>query len=186
MSVVRKFIAAGRYAWSAGLFALMAAILLGVGAGGSGAGSTALVGAGSALAGVAGARFIDLDRERRAEQRLAAESRKRDLDETRRLAYFALMSKGTRNYELAATIANAIEHHQQGAGTGEAFQYLKTLADGGPGDISVAEEWLYDQIFGIGTELGDIPDVAANELRAEGTAAVAGPEAVGADGASGA
>jgi hypothetical protein len=167
VSIVRKFIAAGRYTWSASLFALMAAVLLGVGAGGSGAASTALVGAGSALAGVAGARFIDLDRERRAEQRLAAESRKRDLDETRRLAYCALMSKGTRNYELAATIANAIEHHQQGAAFGEAFEHLKTLADGGPGDISEAEGWLYDQVFGIGEELGDIP---------EGRAGLVGPD----------
>lgn len=173
VSVVRRFIAASRYAWSSGLFALMAAVLLAVGAGGSGAASTALVGAGSALAGVAGARFIDLDRERRAEQRAVAESRKRDLDETRRLAYFALMSKGTRNYELAATVTNAIEHHQQGAEFGEAFKHLKTLADGGPGDISVAEDWIYSQIFEIGEELGDIP---------EGRAGVAGADSLGSDG----
>jgi hypothetical protein len=72
-----------------------------------------MVGAGCALAGAASARFIDLDRERRTEVRRSEEDRKRDLDETRRLAYVALMSKGARNYELAATIANAIEHHQQ-------------------------------------------------------------------------
>jgi hypothetical protein len=56
-----------------------------------------MVGAGSVLAGAAAARFIDLDRERRIGVKQAEEGRKRDLDETRRLAYMALMSKGTRN-----------------------------------------------------------------------------------------
>jgi len=91
-----------------------------------------MVGAGSALAGAAAARFVDLDRERRTEVKRAEEDRKRDLDETRRLAYMALMSKGTRNYELAATIANALVHHQQAAEVGDALTYLTALADGDP------------------------------------------------------
>jgi hypothetical protein len=72
-------------------------VLLVLGAVGSDPASTAMVGAGSALAGAAAARFIDLDRERRIGVKQAEEGRKRDLDETRRLAYMALMSKGTRN-----------------------------------------------------------------------------------------
>lgn len=114
-----------------------------------------MVGAGSALAGAAAARFIDLDRERRTEAKRAEDDRKRDLDETRRLAYMALMSKGTRNYELAATIANALVHHQQAAEVGDALTYLTALADGGPGDIDASEEWLNEQIWGITSELGD-------------------------------
>ena len=58
----------------------------------------------------------------------AEEGRKRDLDETRRLAYMALMSKGTQNYELAATIANALVHHQQAAEVGDALTYLMLTA----------------------------------------------------------
>jgi hypothetical protein len=114
-----------------------------------------MVGAGSALAGAAAARVIDLDRERRTEAKRAEEDRKRDLDETRRLAYMALMSKGTRNYELAATIANALVHHQQAAEVGDALTYLTALADGGPGDTAASEEWLNEQIWGITSELGD-------------------------------
>jgi len=104
--------------------------------------------AGSALAGAAAARFIDLDRERRTEAKRAEEDRKRDLDETRRLACMALMGKGTRNYELAATIANALVHHQQAAGVGEALTYLTALANDGPGDADASEEWLNEQIWG--------------------------------------
>jgi hypothetical protein len=37
----------------------------------------------------------------------------RDLDETRRLLYMALLVPRTRHWELAATIVNAVKHHQQ-------------------------------------------------------------------------
>jgi hypothetical protein len=85
----------------------------------------------------------------------AEEGRKRDLDETRRLAYMALMSKGTRNYELAATIANALVHHQQTAEVGDALTHLTVLANGGPGNTDESEEWLNDQVWEITSELGD-------------------------------
>jgi hypothetical protein len=130
-------------------------VLLVLGAVGSAPASTAMVGAGSALAGAAAARFIDLDRERRTEVKQAEEGRKRDLDETRRLAYMVLMSKGTRNYELAATIANALVHHQQAAEVGDALTHLTALANGGPGNTDESEEWLNEQIWGITSELGD-------------------------------
>jgi hypothetical protein len=160
LCVVRKFLSALGYSWSAWPLTLGAILLLILGAAGSAPASTAMVGAGSALAGAAAARFVDLDRERRTEAKRAKEGRKRDLDETRRLAYMALMSKGTRNYELAATIANALVHHQRAAEVGEALTYLTALADGGPGDIDASEEWLNEQIWGITSELGDysIPD----------------------------
>jgi hypothetical protein len=121
-----------------------------------------MVGAGSALAGAAAARFIDLDRERRIEVKQAEEGRKRDLDETRRLAYMALMSKGTRNYELAATIANALVHHQQAAAVGDALTYLTALANGGPGNTDESEEWLNEQIWEITSELGGYPTSEPN------------------------
>jgi hypothetical protein len=67
----------------------------------------------------------------------------------------ALMSKGTRNYELAATVANALVHHQQAAEVGDALMNLTILANGGPGDIDTSEEWLNEQIWGITSELRD-------------------------------
>jgi hypothetical protein len=157
LGVVRKFLLALGYSWSAGPLALAAIVLLVLGAVGSAPASTAMVGAGSALAGAAAARFIDLDRERRTEVKQAEAARRRDLDETRRLAYMALMCIGTRNYELAATIANALLHHQQAVGYNYALGHLKTLADGGPGDTGEAEEWLNEQISEITGMLGDDP-----------------------------
>ena len=70
----------------------------------------------------------------------------------------ALMGKGTRNYELAATIANALVHHQQAAGVGEALTYLTALANDGPGDTDASEEWLNEQNLGITSELGTTPE----------------------------
>lgn len=40
------------------------------------------------------------------------EARARDLDETRRLLYMALVFKRTEKYELAGTLINALKHHQ--------------------------------------------------------------------------
>ncbi len=91
------------------------------------------------------------------EVKQAEQGRKRDLDETRRLAYMALMSKGNRNYELAATIANALVHHQQAAAVGDALIYLTTLADDGSGNTDESEEWLNEQIWAITEKLGDYP-----------------------------
>lgn len=152
---MRNILSALGYSWSAGPLALAAIVLLILGAVGSAPASTALVGAGSALAGAAAARFIDLDRERRAEVKQAEQGRKHDLDETRRLAYMALMSKGTRNYELAATIANALVHHQQAASVNDALTYLTTLANDGPGETDTSEEWLNEQIAEITSKLDD-------------------------------
>jgi hypothetical protein len=78
MCAVRKLLSALRYSWSAGPLALGAILLLILGAVGSAPASTAMVGAGSALAGAAAARFIDLDRERRTEAKRMEEDRKRD------------------------------------------------------------------------------------------------------------
>lgn len=40
------------------------------------------------------------------------EARARDLDETRRLLYMALVFNRTKKYELAGTLINALKHHQ--------------------------------------------------------------------------
>jgi hypothetical protein len=41
------------------------------------------------------------------------DARAKDLDETRRLAYMALLVVRTEKYELAGSLVNALVHHQQ-------------------------------------------------------------------------
>ena len=111
-----------RYHWSVLPLALAAIALLVLGAvlGLSAPAAAAMVGAGAALAGAAATRIIDLDRERRAEAARAAADWRRDLDETRRLAYMALVAGGaaggTDRYELAASLVNACDGHRPGEG----------------------------------------------------------------------
>ncbi len=92
--------------WSAALLGLAAVVLLVLGA----PARAALAGAGFALVGAAVTRAIDLAKERRAEAAQADANRRRDLDETRRVAYMALQAN-SRAPELVATIMNALAHH---------------------------------------------------------------------------
>ena len=76
----------------------------------------------------------------------------RDLDETRRLLYMALLCKGTKKYNLAGTIINAIKHHQgvdidPDADGGVASQALidKVVAYVN-GDVAEDDTWVWDQI----------------------------------------
>jgi hypothetical protein len=117
----------------------------------------AMVGAGAALAGAGATKLADLAGELRAEARQADEDDRRDMDETRRLAYSALMSKGSGNHYLAATIANALAHHQRLAGRDEALAHLKALADNAPG-AGRSEQWLNERIREIDARLGDGPE----------------------------
>jgi hypothetical protein len=71
----------------------------------------AAAGAGFALAGAAITRAVDVTQERRREQAEIRERRRADLDETRRLAYMALVAGTTAHPELVATVANALAHH---------------------------------------------------------------------------
>jgi hypothetical protein len=137
--------------WPAWPFLLIAIALVVTGAAGPAQAAAALVAAGAALLGAAATKVADLDTERH-------EAIDRDMDETRRLAYTALMSQGSRSYYLAATVANALAHHQHTASADEALEHLRALADGNnPGGQS--EAWLKQQIDTINTRLGDNPPV---------------------------
>src|SRR5262249_61048840 len=92
-----------------------------------------MVGAGAALAGAAATRIIDLDRERRAGAAQANADRLRDLDETRRLAYMVLAARGTGRDELAATVVNALAHHQSAVGPDTATGPVPTNRNGQAG-----------------------------------------------------
>jgi hypothetical protein len=148
--------------------AIVAITLIALGGMESGSASTALAGAGAALAGAAATEFSGLLRQRRAQDREDEKERRRDLDETRRLAYMALMSKGTRSYEVAATIANALGHHQQADDIADGLAHLTALANGDPDNGGEREAWLNGLIEMLSIQLGDRRKLADGYL-ADGT-----------------
>ena len=114
----------------------------------------AVVGAGFALAGAAAARAIDVAHERRRDAAEAEANRRRDLDETRRLLYMALVvgrAKQHQGAELAATIANALVHHRSAVAVDEALGHVAAVVRGDIGGES--ERWLEVQIQQITLEL---------------------------------
>ncbi len=143
-----------RYHWSAVPLALAAIVLLIWGAALSAPASTAMIGAGSALAGAAATRVIDLDRERRAEAAQVAANHRRDIDETRRLAYMALAARGTERYELTATIVNALAHHGLAVDPEVAIEHVQNLVGDSPVNRSESRRWLQGLIDQITAELG--------------------------------
>lgn len=136
--------------WSALLLAAAAALLLALGV----PSKAALAGAGFAFLGAAVTRTVDLARERRVEAAEAEASRRRDLDETRRVAYMALAARGTERYELAATIVNALAHHGPLVDPDVAMGHIVAVVNQGAQDIGQSEAWLRGHIERISAELG--------------------------------
>jgi hypothetical protein len=143
LQVLRRYL-------SAVLLGLAAILLLAIGA----PSKTALAGAGFAFIGAAVTRGIDLARERRAEAAQAEASRRRDLDETRRVAYMALYAADSRAPELVATLVNALAHHQSAVDPKLAAVHVATIVNGGPGDPRQSVLWLQGHIDRITAELG--------------------------------
>lgn len=107
---------------------------------------------------------IDLSRERRTAAVEAEASRRRDLDETRRLAYAALLAPGiSRDPVLVATIVNALAHHSLGVDPDIAAEQLQAAQ----GD-SQSRAWLRVQIHRISAELGDSPGMRGDQADGEG------------------
>jgi hypothetical protein len=132
------------------LFAVVALAFLIVG----GPSKEAVVGAGFALAGAAAARAIDVAHERKRDAAEADASRRRDLDETRRLLYMALVlgrASQHQGAELVATIVNALVHHQSAVAVDEAAVHVAAVVRGDTG--SESERWLEAQIERITLEL---------------------------------
>lgn len=84
--------------------------------------------------------------ERRAKER-------EDLDETRRLAYISLLARSTGHVELAASLVNALVHHQ-GVNLDDALANVPTVLNGGDGDYDAAR-WMHEQIDRITAELDE-------------------------------
>jgi hypothetical protein len=134
--------------WSAVLLLLAAIVLLGLGA----PTKEALAGAGFALFGAAVTRGIDLAKERGAQGAQADATRRKDLDETRRVAYIALVGRTTLNPDLVATLVNALAYHGSGVDSGLAARHVANIVNGtdGKGD---SERWLRGHIDRITAEL---------------------------------
>jgi hypothetical protein len=145
--IVRVVVSALRGYWSAALLALAAVVLLALGA----PAKAALAGAGFAFIGAAVTRGIDLARERRTEAAQAAADRRRDLDETRRVAYMALVAHSPAP-ELIATIVNALAHHGLAVDPETAASHVQNLVRDIPAQAS--RRWLQEQIDRITAELG--------------------------------
>ena len=87
------------------------------------------------------------------------DSRAKDLDETRRLLYMALVFSRTKKYELAGTLINALKHHQRvdiaetppnGAASEELIDRVVNYVNG-KGD---PDGWLIGQIGRLTETLG--------------------------------
>jgi hypothetical protein len=151
LCVVRVVVSALRGYWSAALLGLAAVVLLVLGA----PAKAALAGAGFAFVGAAVTRGIDLAKERRAEAAQADASRRRDLDETRRVAYMALHAGSrSRAPELVATIVNALAHHGLAVDPDIAAGHIQNLVNDMPVNRGASERWLQGQIDRITAELG--------------------------------
>jgi hypothetical protein len=107
--------------------------------------------AGFALGGAAITRMVDVAQERRRDKAAAQERRRADLDETRRVAYMALIAGDTGYYELVATVANQLAHHGLQVPFPEAAAHLVTVASGDTEGESA--RWLQDKIDHITAKL---------------------------------
>jgi hypothetical protein len=111
---------------------------------------------------------IDWDVVSRAlrDQRLHDEARTKDLDETRRLLYMALLAPRTKRYNLAGTLANTLIHHVKVL-SGESIEWeeentlmdrIVRVVDGEGDEQDVA--WLYEEIGQITEQLDGEPSVS--------------------------
>ena len=117
-----------------------------------------------------------LDDERKSEER----DRRRDLDETRRLVYMALISFDTRrslSIDARATLANALVHHSQRLGAIDAVDLVNDLADYTNGD-GEAPPLLRRDLQNLVRELSDLlgESAAAWDLGRGATRPVAHPD----------
>lgn len=79
-------------------------------------------------------------------------TRARDLDETRRLAYMALVEvDDPRDRELAGTLVNALVHHQKAATDEEALVQVAVLFNNRQDDE--ARQWMLGHVKRINAEL---------------------------------
>lgn len=78
---------------------------------------------------------------------------RRDFDETRRLLYMALLANGTKRYNLAGTLINALAHHH--AVDVPVDEITRHVVDAVETADEASLQWVQAQIDRITYELGD-------------------------------
>jgi hypothetical protein len=115
--------------------ATIGALLLGI------LGNDVAAGAGLVLLGTAVTRAIDVNKETVARVAAHKAERRRDLDETRRLAYAALLvGPAPANFMLAGTLVNALVHHGLAIDEQDAMNKVTLVVN--RGDATTAATWL--------------------------------------------
>jgi hypothetical protein len=81
---------------------------------------------------------------------------KTDFDETRRLAYMALLVPETKRFNLVGTLVNALVHHHavKDLPPDEVARHVINVVEGTDPD-KASETWLRAQVDRITAELGD-------------------------------
>lgn len=103
---------------------------------------------------MASARARQAEGERDALMAELDDTKRRDLDETRRLLYMALLRpRSERWYNLAGTLVNALAHHGLGIPAEESMRHVAKLC--GPGEADESEAWARALVDRITAELGD-------------------------------
>ncbi len=82
---------------------------------------------------------------------MMTDAQARDLDETRRLLYMALLAPRTDRYNLAGTLVNALVHHQGIDASAE--QVAEYVIGAIEDDLTESGDWLRGQIDRITAEL---------------------------------
>jgi hypothetical protein len=131
--------------WSVAVLGALSVVFLV--AAGSALTRDAAAAAGFAFAGATIARAVDVLQQHRKERAEADDALRRDLDETRRVVYMALIAQRTDRYEVVATAANALAHHSLRVPLDDAITHLVNVVEGRGGEES--EQWLRRQIDAI-------------------------------------
>jgi hypothetical protein len=141
--------------WSVLFLAVAAIVMLIIGA----PAKAALAGAGFAFVGAALTRAVDVAKEHHNEAKQAEDSRRRDLDETRRLAYAALYARGHGGGMILSTLVNAFAHHELEIDPKESSKHVAAVLDSrNPAHESIA--WLQARIDEINTRLDQNQNIA--------------------------
>lgn len=111
------------------------------------------------LLGASIAFWVSSLQEWRREAADAVKARRRDLDETRRLTYMALIASKSRHPELVGTVGHALAYHGLAVPFDQAAHHLAAVVDHPPGmaddQIRASEQWLRDLIDRITRERGE-------------------------------
>lgn len=101
--------------------------------------------AGFALLGAALVRWLDVWNEQASKREMSIAEQRKALDETRRVAYMALLAGTSGRHELVGTLVNALVHHAKVTSYEEAAANVPTVVNGAD-ESSEPGTWLRHKI----------------------------------------